>query len=117
MNRIVTQKHAPSGTTIDLGVGTTPDFDYDDAANLRSHKIWNGTGTSTTTLTYKHDAWNRLVAVDFGGSVRAPGLQRPALAHLQGGRRGRIGNRSDSWARRCDRSGPAHVLRRDLAAA
>jgi hypothetical protein len=46
MNRIVTQKLAPSGTTIDLGVGTTPDIDYDDAANLRTHKIWNGTGTS-----------------------------------------------------------------------
>jgi RHS repeat-associated protein len=71
MNRIVTQKLAPAGTTVDLGVGATPDFDYDDASNLRSHKIWNGTGTSTTTLTYKHDAWNRLVEVDFGASVRS----------------------------------------------
>jgi RHS repeat-associated protein len=74
MNRVVGQILAPgpsSPAPIDLGVGSPPAFEYDYAANLKSHKEWTGSGTSTNTVEYKHDAWNRLVQVKVAGADRS----------------------------------------------
>ncbi|MBL9118559.1 MAG: DUF4347 domain-containing protein, partial [Phycisphaerae bacterium] len=72
MNRIATRQLAPGATTpVDLGVGSPPAFEYDYAANLKSHKEWTGSGTSTNTVEYKHDAWNRLVQVKVAGADRS----------------------------------------------
>jgi len=49
----------------DLNLG---DLAYDRASNLASWKVQSG--TSATAVTAKHDAWNRLTEVSFGGSLR-----------------------------------------------
>ena len=44
------------------------DLSYDRASNLASWKVQSG--TSATAVTAKHDAWNRLTEVSFGGTLR-----------------------------------------------
>ena len=44
------------------------DLTYDRASNLASWKLQSG--TSATAVTAKHDAWNRLTEVSFGGTLR-----------------------------------------------
>ncbi|MDY7108220.1 MAG: hypothetical protein SYC29_06240, partial [Planctomycetota bacterium] len=45
--------------------GTGLDLEYDKVGNIVTQD------TSATTITYTHDAWNRLVGVEYGQTVRA----------------------------------------------
>lgn len=70
------------------GASTTSVTDsYDDAGNLRT--CATTIGGSTTTLTYTHDAWNRLAAWNAGGTdttIRYYGLhQRAKVSDPSGG--------------------------------
>lgn len=76
LNRITAHELHPTGTAlqrVELGVtsGSPKYLEYDPAANLKAQKAWNGTGISTRTLAYRHDAWNRLVQVSVNGVLRA----------------------------------------------
>src|SRR5690606_15992334 len=51
------------------GNATPLDSTYDKVGNLRTQEIRQG--TNTITITYTWDAWNRLVKVEYGSSVRA----------------------------------------------
>lgn len=65
-NRIVghvLKGQGSGGTDLNLG-----DLTYDRASNLASWKLQSG--TAATAVTAKHDAWNRLTEVSFGGSLR-----------------------------------------------
>ena len=65
-NRIVghvLKGQGSGGSDLNLG-----DLSYDRASNLASWKLQSG--TSATAVTAKHDAWNRLTEVSFGGTLR-----------------------------------------------
>ena len=65
-NRIVghvLKGQGSGGSDLNLG-----DLAYDRASNLASWKVQSG--TSATAVAAKHDAWNRLTEVSFGGTLR-----------------------------------------------
>ncbi len=65
-NRIVghvLKGQGSGGSDLNLG-----DLAYDRASNLASWKLQSG--TSATAVTAKHDAWNRLTEISFGGTLR-----------------------------------------------
>ncbi len=65
-NRIVghvLKGQGSGGSDLNLG-----DLTYDRASNLASWKVQSG--SSPTAVTAKHDAWNRLTEVSFGGTLR-----------------------------------------------
>lgn len=75
LNRITTRELYPTGGSqrVELGVTTgSPKYlEYDTAANLKAQNMWTGTGATTKTHSYKHDAWNRLVEVRVDSTIRA----------------------------------------------
>jgi YD repeat-containing protein len=58
----LTDRTLPDTTTLELG--------YDKAGNMREQEV-PASGSGTVTIRYTHDAWNRLVKVEYDQTVRA----------------------------------------------
>jgi YD repeat-containing protein len=56
--------HNDANELTNRNVGTSLDLEYDKVGNIVTQD------TSATTITYTHDAWNRLVGVEYGQTVR-----------------------------------------------
>ena len=62
VNELTFRDH-PSGLDLDLT--------YDDNGNMATQEVPGQLGGGATTVSYVHDAWNRLVSVTYGSTVRA----------------------------------------------